>query len=72
MFFCMISWVRRARSMRDIRSDEGFSGPDFSVLKRLVQLGLPIALALFLKSLCLRSLRCWFLHWGLWTSRAIR
>ncbi|VFS89886.1 Multidrug-efflux transporter [Raoultella planticola] len=47
MFFCMISWVRRARSMRDIRSDEGFSGPDFSVLKRLVQLGLPIALALF-------------------------
>ncbi len=47
MFFCMISWVRRARSMRDIRSDEGFSGPDLNVLKRLVQLGLPIALALF-------------------------
>jgi MATE family multidrug resistance protein len=32
MFFCMISWVRRARSMRDIRSDESFSGPDFGVL----------------------------------------
>jgi MATE family multidrug resistance protein len=32
MFFCMISWVRRARSMRDIRSDEGFSGPDLACL----------------------------------------
>lgn len=47
MFFSMISWVRRARSMRDIRGAEGFSKPDFAVLKRLVQLGLPIALALF-------------------------
>nr|VUD30348.1 multi antimicrobial extrusion protein (Na(+)/drug antiporter) [Raoultella sp. NCTC 9187] len=33
--------------MRDIRGAEGFSKPDFAVLKRLVQLGLPIALALF-------------------------
>ncbi|MDF7680816.1 MdtK family multidrug efflux MATE transporter [Enterobacteriaceae bacterium ESL0689] len=47
MFFCLFFWMRRARSMRDIRSHEKFSKPDFSVLKRLVQLGLPIALALF-------------------------
>ncbi|WP_248225147.1 MATE family efflux transporter, partial [Klebsiella pneumoniae] len=40
-------WVRRARTMRDIRCAERFSGPDFAVLLRLVQLGLPIALALF-------------------------
>ncbi len=33
--------------MRDIRCAERFSGPDFAVLLRLVQLGLPIALALF-------------------------
>jgi MATE family multidrug resistance protein len=63
MFFCMISWVRRARSMRDIRSDEGFSGPDFGVLKRLVQLGCRLRWRCFSKSLCLRSLRCWFLRW---------
>lgn len=47
MFASMLAWVRRARSMRDIRCAERFSKPDFSVLKRLVQLGLPIALALF-------------------------
>lgn len=47
MFASMLWWVRRARSMRDIRCAEGFSGPDFAVLLRLVQLGLPIALALF-------------------------
>ncbi|MCT4703680.1 MdtK family multidrug efflux MATE transporter [Enterobacteriaceae bacterium H20N1] len=47
MFFSMISYVRKARSMRDIRSPAGFSAPDWNVVKRLVQLGLPIALALF-------------------------
>ncbi len=47
MFFCMLSWVRRARSMRDIHNAERFSKPDFVVIQRLVQLGLPIALALF-------------------------
>lgn len=47
MFFSMISFVRKARSMRDIRSPAGFTPPDWNVVKRLVQLGLPIALALF-------------------------
>ena len=47
MFFSMLFWVRRARSMRDIHRTERFSKPDFAVIQRLVQLGLPIALALF-------------------------
>jgi Na+-driven multidrug efflux pump len=33
--------------MRDIRTREGFAKPDFAIMQRLVQLGLPIALALF-------------------------
>ncbi len=72
MFASMLTWVRRARSMRDIRCAERFSKPDFSVLKRLVQLGLPIALALFLKSRCSRLWRCWFRHWGLSMSQGIK
>lgn len=47
MFICMISYVKRARSMRDIRIDPQPNKPDFAVLKRLSQLGLPIALAIF-------------------------
>lgn len=47
MFFAMVSYVKRARSMRDIRTYEGFGKPDYAIMKRLVQLGLPIALALF-------------------------
>lgn len=47
MFACMLSYIKRARSMRDIRNDSRFSKPDAEVLKRLIQLGLPIALALF-------------------------
>lgn len=47
MFFTMISWSRRARSMRDIRNTDVQHKPDFAVLLRLSQLGLPIALALF-------------------------
>ncbi|WMY76312.1 MdtK family multidrug efflux MATE transporter [Buttiauxella selenatireducens] len=47
MFFCMISYVKKARSMRDIRNPTGFVQPDWKVMKRLTQLGLPIALALF-------------------------
>ena len=47
MFIAMLSYVRRARSMRDIRPQEASRRPDFAVMKRLVQLGLPIALALF-------------------------
>ncbi|WBM72434.1 MdtK family multidrug efflux MATE transporter [Buttiauxella sp. WJP83] len=47
MFFCMISYVKKARSMRDIRNPSGFVQPDWKVMKRLTQLGLPIALALF-------------------------
>ena len=47
MFVAMLSYVKRAGSMRDIRNETHSGKPDLSVLKRLVQLGLPIALALF-------------------------
>ncbi|WP_061708929.1 MdtK family multidrug efflux MATE transporter [Pseudenterobacter timonensis] len=48
MFVSMLSWIRRARAMRDIRNEEpGVGKPDKAVLLRLIQLGLPIALALF-------------------------
>ncbi|BDH46148.1 multidrug resistance protein MdtK [Salmonella enterica subsp. enterica serovar Choleraesuis] len=47
MFFCMKSYVNRAGAMKDIRNASSWSQPDWQVLKRLVQLGLPIALALF-------------------------
>lgn len=72
MFFCLFFWMRRARSMRDIRSHEKFSKPDFSVLKRLVQLGLPIALALFSKLRSSRWLRYWFRLWELLMSPVTR
>ncbi|KNC92898.1 MdtK family multidrug efflux MATE transporter [Trabulsiella odontotermitis] len=47
MFFSMLTFVKNARSLRDIRLVEGSAKPDSVVLKRLIQLGLPIALALF-------------------------
>lgn len=47
MFFTMLSWTRRASSMRDIRTTDVQRKPDFAVLLRLSQLGMPIALALF-------------------------
>lgn len=47
MFFCMLSYIKRARSMRDIKNPLAFSKPDWAVLKRLTQIGLPIALSLF-------------------------
>ncbi|MCK4227923.1 MdtK family multidrug efflux MATE transporter [Enterobacter sp. SES19] len=47
MFFSMLTFVKHARSMRDIRNENRFSTPDWSIMTRLVQLGLPIALALF-------------------------
>ncbi len=47
MFIVMRLWVRRARSMRDITLPDYFSTPDWTVLKRLIRLGLPVALALF-------------------------
>jgi len=47
MFIAMKSWVRRAGSMRDIRLETRFSPPDWKVLRRLIGLGLPIAMALF-------------------------
>lgn len=47
MFFSMLSYIKKARSMRDIKNPDDFSQPDWAVLKRLSQLGLPIALALF-------------------------
>ncbi|EJR4010301.1 multidrug efflux MATE transporter MdtK [Salmonella enterica subsp. enterica serovar Uganda] len=47
MFIAMLSYIKHARSMRDIRNEKGFGKPDSIVMKRLIQLGLPIALALF-------------------------
>ncbi|WP_310607481.1 MdtK family multidrug efflux MATE transporter [Buttiauxella brennerae] len=47
MFFFMISYVRKARSMRDLKLPKGFIKPDWKVMYRLTQLGMPIALALF-------------------------
>ncbi|WP_058909903.1 MdtK family multidrug efflux MATE transporter [Entomohabitans teleogrylli] len=47
MFAAMLYWIKRARSMRDIRNPGHFGKPDSAVMLRLVQLGLPIALALF-------------------------
>ncbi|BCG09258.1 MdtK family multidrug efflux MATE transporter [Buttiauxella agrestis] len=47
MFFSMISYVKKARSMRDLKLPKGFIKPDWKVMYRLTQLGLPIALALF-------------------------
>ncbi|EBZ8092817.1 multidrug efflux MATE transporter MdtK [Salmonella enterica subsp. enterica serovar Typhimurium] len=47
MFIAMLSYIKHARSMRDIRNEKGFGKPDSVVMKRLIQLGLPIALALF-------------------------
>lgn len=47
MFIAMLAYVRRAGSMRDVRLQSTSKKPDFAVIKRLVQLGLPIALALF-------------------------
>ncbi|EKK5422104.1 MULTISPECIES: MdtK family multidrug efflux MATE transporter [Enterobacter] len=47
MFGSMLTYIKHARSMRDIRNDTAFSTPDWSMLTRLIQLGLPIALALF-------------------------
>jgi len=47
MFASMLYYVKHAGSMRDIRNTQGFIKPDTAVLKRLISLGLPIALALF-------------------------
>jgi len=47
MFICMRFWVRRMRSMQDIRPEQRWSPPSAAILKRLAGLGLPVALALF-------------------------
>ncbi|CCG87188.1 MATE family efflux transporter [Erwinia piriflorinigrans] len=47
MFIAMKVWVSRAKSMRDIRLPQRFSGPDWKAIRRLIGLGLPVALALF-------------------------
>ncbi|MBV5094320.1 MdtK family multidrug efflux MATE transporter [Tenebrionicola larvae] len=47
MFASMLAWIKRARSMRDIRNHSRFGKPDYALILRLTQLGLPIALALF-------------------------
>lgn len=47
MFASMLLYVKRAHAMRDIQHAQHFGKPDWAVIKRLTQLGLPIALALF-------------------------
>jgi MATE family multidrug resistance protein len=47
MFFMMRFYVRRNYTMRDIVPATRFAKPDWPTLRRLTQLGMPIALALF-------------------------
>ncbi|WP_422527788.1 MATE family efflux transporter [Serratia fonticola] len=49
MMFLMMRWyTKRASSLRDIKLEEGARrGPDWLALKRLIGIGLPVALALF-------------------------
>ncbi|WP_025119722.1 MULTISPECIES: MATE family efflux transporter [unclassified Serratia (in: enterobacteria)] len=49
MMFLMMRWyTKRASSLRDIKLEEGaHRGPDWQALKRLIGIGLPVALALF-------------------------
>jgi MATE family multidrug resistance protein len=47
MFIMMRLYTRRAYWMKDIVASQPFAKPDWPVLKRLAQLGLPVALALF-------------------------
>jgi MATE family multidrug resistance protein len=49
MMFLMMRWyAKRAPSLRDIKLEEGaHRGPDWQALKRLISIGLPVALALF-------------------------
>ncbi|VFT74126.1 multi antimicrobial extrusion protein (Na(+)/drug antiporter) [Klebsiella aerogenes] len=72
MFASMLWWVRRARSMRDIRCAERFSRPDVAVLLRLVQLGLPIALALFFEVTLFAVVALLVSRWGSLTSPVTR
>ncbi|WP_431222552.1 MATE family efflux transporter [Serratia sp. L9] len=49
MMFLMMRWyAKRAPSQRDIKLEEGaHRGPDWQALKRLIAIGMPVALALF-------------------------
>ncbi|AEX52652.1 MATE family efflux transporter [Rahnella aquatilis] len=47
MFFMMRIYVRRNRALRDTQPHSRFAKPDWPTLRRLIQLGMPIALALF-------------------------
>lgn len=48
MFLMMRWYAKRASSLRDIKLEEGaHRGPDWQALKRLIGIGLPVALALF-------------------------
>lgn len=47
MFGCMLWWTRRTSSLRDIVRAAAPRRPDWRILWRLIQLGLPVALALF-------------------------
>lgn len=49
MMFLMMRWyAKRAPSQRDIKLEEGaHRGPDWQALKRLIGIGMPVALALF-------------------------
>ncbi|WP_045046606.1 MATE family efflux transporter [Rouxiella chamberiensis] len=47
MFIMMRIYTKRAYWLKDIVATRPFAKPDWAVLKRLTQLGLPVALALF-------------------------
>lgn len=48
MFLMMRWYVKRAPSQRDVKRQAGdLGGPDWAALKRLIGIGMPVALALF-------------------------
>lgn len=47
MYFLIRFYVKRAPSQRDIRKMAAFEWPKWATLRRLISLGLPVALALF-------------------------
>ncbi len=47
MFFAMFGYVFINKKLRKIGAFKGFSAPDFSTIKRIFNMGLPVSLAIF-------------------------
>lgn len=50
MFFMMYWYISQSDFQKDLKCNNGFSYPDWKVIKKLILLGLPIALALFFET----------------------